>query len=79
METLAHKLTHSFEDKENIGKNERIASAVSGSVLLYRAFKKKSFLTGIAAGYMLFRGATGYCPISDVVGSDVASAVLNRN
>jgi len=81
MESLTHKLenvSNPFADKVNIEKNERIASAVTGSVLVYRAFKKKSFLRGLAGGYMLFRGATGYCPISELVGKDLASAVMDR-
>lgn len=52
----------------NIGTNQRIFSVVSGSALLIDAIaRKKSIVQGLAAGFLLFRGATGYCAITDAV------------
>ncbi len=52
----------------NIGTNQRIFSVVSGSVLLIDALaRNKSIVQGLAAGYLLFRGATGYCAVTEGV------------
>jgi uncharacterized membrane protein len=48
----------------NLGKEERLLSVLSGTLLLLDAISgKKSAREAIAAGYMVFRGATGYCPM----------------
>lgn len=55
--------------KENIDQGERIVSLLAGSWLLYKSLKKigkHPFLgiQGVAAGgLMLYRGATGVCPV----------------
>lgn len=55
--------------KENIDQGERIISLLAGSFLLYKSLKKIGThpflgLQGAAAGgLMLYRGATGVCPI----------------
>ncbi len=54
----------------NVGKTERILMIAAGSYLLYRALTKKNdkkVLECVAAGTMLFRGISGYCPAYDVV------------
>lgn len=53
--------------KKNITDMERIISILGGAYLLYDAFKKeKRSLPEIgAAGYMLYRGVSGYCPAGD--------------
>ena len=52
----------------NVGKSERIVSALFGSALIYDAIaQKKGLLKGLAGGYLLFRGATGYCPLYDAI------------
>ncbi len=54
----------------NVGKTERILMIAAGSYLLYRALKKKDdkkVIEGIAAGTMLFRGISGYCPAYDLI------------
>lgn len=54
----------------NIGKTERILMVAAGSYLLYRALTKKNdkkVLEGVAAGTMLFRGISGYCPAYDLI------------
>lgn len=54
----------------NVSNKERVASVVSGSALLWHAFsgKRKNILEGIAGGYMVFRGLSGYCPVYDLAG-----------
>lgn len=53
----------------NIGRNERIISLVGGGYLLYKALARdKSLLKSLAAGYLLFRGSTGYCPLNQAMG-----------
>ncbi|WP_294824909.1 SRPBCC family protein [uncultured Flavobacterium sp.] len=54
----------------NIGKTERIFMVAAGAYLLYRALAKKDdkkILEGVAAGTMLFRGISGYCPAYDLI------------
>ncbi|MCW4467417.1 DUF2892 domain-containing protein [Flavobacterium sp. MFBS3-15] len=54
----------------NVGKTERILMVAAGSYLLYRALTKKNdkkIMEGVAAGTMLFRGISGYCPAYDVI------------
>lgn len=56
----------------NVGKTERILMVAAGSYLLYRALTKKNdkkILEGVAAGTMLFRGISGYCPAYDLIDS----------
>jgi uncharacterized membrane protein len=50
----------------NLGKFERIVSAAGGAYLMYDSLKNKRSIAEIgAAAFMIFRGATGYCPLSD--------------
>lgn len=54
----------------NVGTAERVLMIAAGSYLLYRALKKddsKKITEGIAAGTMLFRGISGYCPAYDAI------------
>ena len=69
-------LNFSPTGKENIDQGERILSVVAGSYLLYKGLKNLGShpllaLQGAAAGgYMIFRGATGVCPIYTQLGKD---------
>jgi uncharacterized membrane protein len=62
--------------KENIDQGERIVSVLAGSYLLYKSFKSLTShpllgLQGLAAGgYMIYRGATGVCPVYEKLGKD---------
>jgi uncharacterized membrane protein len=62
--------------KENIDQGERIVSVLAGSYLLYKSFKNLTShpllgLQGLAAGgYMIYRGATGVCPVYEKLGKD---------
>jgi len=50
--------------KKNLSQNEQIISLISGSMLLMKVLSgKKKPVSGLTAGYMIFRGATGFCPI----------------
>lgn len=53
--------------KKNISDLERIVSVLGGCYLLYDALKHKRSIPEIgAAGFMIFRGVSGYCPASHV-------------
>lgn len=54
--------------KHNISKAERIISALGGCYLLYDSLKRKKSIPEVAAaGFMVFRGVSGYCPANGVV------------
>lgn len=59
----------------NVSTLERILMVAAGSFLLYRSLsgKKKHIAGGIAAGGMLARGISGYCPVYDVTNSQGGS------
>lgn len=54
--------------KKNISGIECAISVLGGLYLLYDAFKKekKSIPEMAAAGYMIYRGVSGFCAVSDV-------------
>jgi len=64
--------------KENIDQGERALSVVAGSYLLYKSLKNiidHPFLAlhGVAVGgLLLYRGATGICPIYKQLGKDTS-------
>ncbi|MET3114294.1 putative membrane protein [Pedobacter sp. CG_S7] len=61
---------------ENIDKGERIVSLLAGSWLLYKSIKKigkhpfMGFQGAAVGGLMLYRGATGICPVYKQLGID---------
>ena len=60
------------QDK-NVGTNERIISCLSGMIMCYtgmKNFKKGGCFLLFPAGFLLFRSATGYCPINKALGRD---------
>lgn len=65
-------------DQKNIDQGERIVSVLAGSWLLYKSIKKmgKYPLLGLqgaaAGGLMLYRGATGICPVYKQLGKDTS-------
>ena len=65
------------EMEPNLSTTERVVSVISGGILLARAIKKKSWLRGAAAGYALFRGTTGFCPLQNVIGKDAAHHLIH--
>ena len=56
----------------NVGDTERIVSATAGALLTTVGVKSGSFLLTALGGYLVFRGASGYCPISQAVGRNTA-------
>lgn len=52
----------------NLNKFERVVSALGGAYLLYDSLKNKRSIPEIgAAAFMIFRGVSGYCPLTDAV------------
>jgi uncharacterized membrane protein len=62
----------------NVGRNERIASVAGAALLLGTAFRHMqkrpvmTFAQILSAGYLLYRGATGYCPLNAATGRNTA-------
>ncbi|HUR31578.1 MAG TPA: SRPBCC family protein, partial [Saprospiraceae bacterium] len=53
-----------FQFDKNVGRTERIISAIAGSLLLIHGLRRGKKLSEIPIGsYLLLRGATGYCPV----------------
>src|SRR5512138_1681581 len=60
---------------ENVGGMERWASAAIGTGLLLGGLAKRDragTLAAIAGGALLFRGASGHCPVNAAVGRNSA-------
>ncbi|HEX6981494.1 MAG TPA: SRPBCC family protein [Balneolaceae bacterium] len=53
-----------------LSTTERLLSVAGGSYLLYNTIsnKEKSVIKGAVAGYLMYRGISGYCPISESFG-----------
>lgn len=61
--------------KVNVGPEERLYSAGLGSLLTVGGVRIGGMFGWLMAGagvYMLFRGSTGYCPISGKIGRDTS-------
>lgn len=63
--------------EENVGKIERWASMIGGGALLAYALKgyplsKGSAALALGGAALLFRGATGRCPVYNALGIDTA-------
>jgi uncharacterized membrane protein len=59
----------------NVGGKERLVSIASGSVLALFGLERRSIPGLLAAGIggmMVYRGATGHCPMYDAMGVDTA-------
>jgi uncharacterized membrane protein len=57
----------------NVGKAERIASVLGGTLMAYYGLQKSDkagIAMAAAGGALLFRGATGYCPVNEALGRD---------
>ncbi len=56
---------------KNVGATERVVSIALGTYLLYRllyTIRRRPFMKLSASGYLLFRGISGYCPLSQQLG-----------
>lgn len=53
----------------NLGTIERVLSLMGGTYMLYDALAKerKSLVEAVSAGYLLYRGATGHCPMYEAL------------
>lgn len=61
----------------NVGRNERIASLVGGALLTFYGMRKPGaagLAMAAAGGALLYRGATGYCPVNSAAGRDTAGS-----
>lgn len=57
-------------EKQNISSNERLISLGASLLLTYfgaRSFKKGGFGLLFPAGYLLYRGVSGYCPVNELI------------
>ena len=53
-----------FQFDKNVGKTERLISAIAGTLLLFHGLRRGKKLSEVPlASYLLLRGATGYCPV----------------
>lgn len=59
-----------YNASRNVSKPERIISLLAGSYTLYDALvrRKKNLPEAVLAGYLLFRGASGYCSVYGAIG-----------
>lgn len=76
LSTLQNAISVSPE-KTNVSATGRIVSAAAGLLLGYAAiksFKRGGFSLLIPAGYLLYRGASGYCYLSDLAGVNSTSS-----
>ncbi|HEY8551411.1 MAG TPA: YgaP-like transmembrane domain, partial [Vicinamibacterales bacterium] len=66
--------------RQNVGKWERLASLAAGAGLLYfmRHRMRGRTLMRMLGGALLFRGASGYCPISAAAGYSTAGTTDTR-
>jgi uncharacterized membrane protein len=83
IESVTNKVTDSLQGTllepqgdVNVNTGERVVSIAAGAFIFYKAltgvFKHPIFAIQEAAvgGYLLYRGATGYCPIYSKIGKD---------
>jgi uncharacterized membrane protein len=62
-------------EKQNISTNERLISLGASLLLTYlgaRSFKKGGFGFLVPAGYLLYRGVSGHCPINEAIRRNTA-------
>ena len=64
--------------QQNIGKTERIISGLAGALLMIHGLRSGKKISEIPLGsYLLFRGATGYCPIRKSISQAMNGHHLN--
>ena len=73
-------LTDILSDAVNVGDTERIISAGIGAGLIamaLREIKNPSISTWaeiVTGGLLIFRGASGYCPVNSAIGRNTAAS-----
>jgi uncharacterized membrane protein len=71
MLNLLEKTMMVAPDKRNVGTTDRIVSSAAGLLLGYagiKNFKKGGFALLLPASFLLFRGASAYCPVYNATG-----------
>ena len=64
---------------KNVGDTERIISTLAGSLLVLHGLKRgKKFSEMSLGSFLLFRGVTGYCPVTEAISSK-ASRTHHQN
>lgn len=66
----------------NVGNSERIPSAVAGAALVAYGLTRRSLpgvLMALAGGEMIYRGATGRCPLYGALGINTAEKGVSPN
>src|SRR5687768_2267604 len=64
---------------KNVSRTERIISAVAGSLLMIHGIKSGRKISELPLGsFLLFRGATGYCPVKQSVAKSGLSSVIGE-
>jgi len=65
-----------FRNK-NVGTNGRVVSAALGSLLIYNAIKgRKKPLQAILGGFLVYRGATGNCPLRSALDNKMKTSPI---
>ncbi len=65
----------SGSSKINVGESERIISVAGGALLATIGLRRGSLggaLLAVIGGVLVFRGASGYCPINEAIGRNTA-------
>ena len=62
----------------NVGGTERLASAAIGLLLLRSGLRSRSLLSSVVGGFLLYRGASGNCPVYSRLGLSTGDAVLHK-
>lgn len=71
MLSLLQSVMQVAPEKQNVGTTDRVISSAAGLLLGYtgiRNFKKGGFALLIPAGFLLYRGSSGYCPMYNIAG-----------
>jgi uncharacterized membrane protein len=73
-----HVVDNSGTNVINVGPQERVASAAIGFLLLTAGIHKRSFLSSLLGGYLLYRGASGNCPVSAKLGKKMSTVTPRK-
>lgn len=83
LEAVTHKMTDSLkgtfletDGKVNVNAGERVISIAAGAFIFYKALSQAikhpiiALEEAAVGSYLLYRGATGYCPLYSKIGKD---------
>src|SRR4051812_39822452 len=73
-----HVVEQSGSSVINVGGTERLASAAIGFLLLRAGLRGGGLLTSIVGGYLLYRGASGNCPVYSQFGINTGNTILHK-